>query len=77
MNMNYFHRKTYLQLLEQRDTIITHQREREDRMRDFERDQAERGGSGYSELASLGTVHGSEGGRSESLAATPQGVGRV
>ncbi|ORY28496.1 putative cell polarity protein [Naematelia encephala] len=68
LSMNYFHRKTYLQLMEQRDFVVTQQREQQERMQ-LARDHAASPGLGE---RSPETVHG--GG---STTTTPQGVARV
>ena len=69
--MNYFHRKTYLQLLERREMVLQQHRDQEDRMRLAEDYAYSPIRSTYvSDMASPETVHGS-------AAATPQGVGRT
>ena len=71
--MNYFHRKTYLQLLEQRETALLQQRQRMDQLRwDRHRTSiANDSDVGATDLASPGTVLGN------SDAVTPQALARA
>ncbi|WWD18448.1 hypothetical protein CI109_102900 [Kwoniella shandongensis] len=68
-SMNYFHRKTFLQLYERREAIIQRHREQE-RLKLVQDVYASPTMTHGSEFASPGTVHGS-------ASATPQGVSRA